>query len=357
VEGDRRNNAETSRVHRWIDISMSVTFALICYNQEKFIREAVRGALAQDYQPLEVLISDDHSTDATFDIIQEEVASYNGPHTIRLLRNSENIGFENFARTAEAARGEFVVGAHGDDISHAGRTRCLVDAWHATNASLLSSNAEVIDARSRVLQLHNPDSESRWIAAVDIARDGYSRYADGASLAWHRDVYLKFGRLDGLRLRGSYDHVLPFRASMLSGVYYVPTPLLQRRKHEANYGLESLDRTQGDLVKEETMAVYKLGARICMLDDLDYYFTASGAQTHPAELRDALVAAILGLARSSSVARNKLFAAGKRPTWISHTQMERHPDYAKGYLGIGKGKKSRLTKLRRILTRALKPTE
>ena len=55
---------------------MSVTFALLCYNQEKFIREALRGAFRQDYQPLEILISDDHSTDASFDILREEVANY-----------------------------------------------------------------------------------------------------------------------------------------------------------------------------------------------------------------------------------------------------------------------------------------
>ena len=90
---------------------MSVTFALLCYNQEKFIREALRGAFRQDYQPLEILISDDHSTDASFDILREEVANYSGPRTVRLVRNGENLGFENFARTAEAASGEFLIRA------------------------------------------------------------------------------------------------------------------------------------------------------------------------------------------------------------------------------------------------------
>ena len=71
---------------------MSVTFALLCYNQEKFIREALRGAFRQDYQPLEILISDDHSTDASFDILREEVANYSGPRTVRLVRNGENLG-------------------------------------------------------------------------------------------------------------------------------------------------------------------------------------------------------------------------------------------------------------------------
>lgn len=33
-----------------------VTFALFAYNQERFIREAVEGALAQTYSPLQVVL-------------------------------------------------------------------------------------------------------------------------------------------------------------------------------------------------------------------------------------------------------------------------------------------------------------
>ncbi|RYZ44719.1 MAG: glycosyltransferase family 2 protein, partial [Sphingobacteriales bacterium] len=69
-----------------------VTFALVAYKQEQFIAEAVRGALSQTYSPLEIIISDDCSPDRTFEIIQQEAASYTGPHTIRLNRNERNIG-------------------------------------------------------------------------------------------------------------------------------------------------------------------------------------------------------------------------------------------------------------------------
>jgi hypothetical protein len=43
-----------------------VTFALFVYNQEKYIREAVEGAFSQTYEPLEIILSDDCSTDRTF---------------------------------------------------------------------------------------------------------------------------------------------------------------------------------------------------------------------------------------------------------------------------------------------------
>jgi glycosyltransferase involved in cell wall biosynthesis len=49
---------------------------MFAYNHERFIAEAVRGALSQTYSPLEIIISDDCSTDRTFEIIQSEVAGY-----------------------------------------------------------------------------------------------------------------------------------------------------------------------------------------------------------------------------------------------------------------------------------------
>ena len=38
---------------KWGAARAGVTFALVTYNQERFIREAVEGALAQTYDPLE----------------------------------------------------------------------------------------------------------------------------------------------------------------------------------------------------------------------------------------------------------------------------------------------------------------
>ena len=43
------------------------TFTVFAYNQEAYVAEAVRGALAQRYRPLQVILSDDASTDRTFE--------------------------------------------------------------------------------------------------------------------------------------------------------------------------------------------------------------------------------------------------------------------------------------------------
>src|SRR6056297_466684 len=93
-----------------------VTFAVIAYNQERFIREAIEGAFAQTYQPLEIILSDDCSPDSTFEIMQEMAAAYGGPHGVILNRNQSNLGIvPHIDRVMTIVTGEFIVINAGDD--------------------------------------------------------------------------------------------------------------------------------------------------------------------------------------------------------------------------------------------------
>ena len=70
-----------------------LSLLLFAYNQEAYIRDALRGALAQTYSPLQILVSDDASTDGTAAIVAEELAGYRGPHDVEFLQNPENLGW------------------------------------------------------------------------------------------------------------------------------------------------------------------------------------------------------------------------------------------------------------------------
>lgn len=104
-----------------------VSFIIFAYNQENYIREAVEGALLQEYENLEIIISDDCSTDSTFEIINEVAESYDGPHNIVINRNSFNLGLTpHVNKIFSQARGEIIVLAAGDDISYPDRTSACV---------------------------------------------------------------------------------------------------------------------------------------------------------------------------------------------------------------------------------------
>ena len=56
----------------------SVTLVLVCYNQEKYIKEAVLSALHQDHSPLKIIISDDCSKDNNNGNYKRHLRRHNG---------------------------------------------------------------------------------------------------------------------------------------------------------------------------------------------------------------------------------------------------------------------------------------
>ena len=146
-----------------------VTFALFAYNQEKYIREAVEGALAQDYPNLEIIISDDCSQDETVAQAELAIAGYKGPHRVEVRTTKTNLGpFRHVLDVAKFARGQLLVLAAGDDISKPARVSRLATAWLTEGAWGLSSRYDTIDADGngiesnlRTEELFSPDFNLR----------------------------------------------------------------------------------------------------------------------------------------------------------------------------------------------------
>jgi len=136
-----------------------VTFALFAYNQEKFIREAVEGAFAQTYEPLEIILSDDCSTDRTFEIMQEMAAAYRGPHRVRAVQTPQNLGVvQHVLLRGREAAGDIVVLAAGDDISLPERVArhvpCYVDpkVWAvSTGFQLIDEYGQPVDKSASII--------------------------------------------------------------------------------------------------------------------------------------------------------------------------------------------------------------
>lgn len=135
-----------------------VTFALFAFNQEKYIREAVEGALSQTYSPLEIILSDDCSTDRTFEIMQEMAEGYKGPHKVVTRRHGKNMGlFPHFMNVFKTANGAITVVAAGDDCSLPQRTSEIVSALkNHPRAAAACSSVERIDETGKSAGLYSP---------------------------------------------------------------------------------------------------------------------------------------------------------------------------------------------------------
>ena len=71
---------------------IQVTVIVPVFNVEKYIRECFESVALQNYPYLTCMFIDDGSTDASFDILQKKIDSYNGPINFKLLKNDKNLG-------------------------------------------------------------------------------------------------------------------------------------------------------------------------------------------------------------------------------------------------------------------------
>lgn len=90
-----------------------VSIGMPVYNGERFIRKALQSLLEQDYENIELIISDNASTDATLQICWTFA---NRDRRIQIHKNSHNVGIQkNFQTVLELAKGEYFMWAAVDD--------------------------------------------------------------------------------------------------------------------------------------------------------------------------------------------------------------------------------------------------
>lgn len=195
-----------------------VSFCLMCCNQERYIGDALRGAFAQTYRPLQIVISDDASTDRSWEIVECAVTEYRRrPDAVEVVlsRNERNLGITgNWHKLCALAKGELLVKADGDDVSLPERVERVVSAWETDGrrATLVSSGGWLIGPRGGRL---GPMPQAS------------SRHATGAAMAFSRVVADAYGEPANPRIIDDETYVR--RALMLGPELVVPDRLILYR--------------------------------------------------------------------------------------------------------------------------------
>ena len=107
-----------------------VSVVVPVYNAEKYIRSAIDSVLAQDYRPLEIVVVDDGSTDATLQVLSE----YEDQIRIFSQPNKGSAAARNLG--AKLAEGAYVAFIDADDYWFPGKLRAQVAALQETGARM-----------------------------------------------------------------------------------------------------------------------------------------------------------------------------------------------------------------------------
>ncbi|MFQ3225211.1 MAG: glycosyltransferase involved in cell wall biosynthesis [Lentimonas sp.] len=209
-----------------------VSYCLFTYKQERYIGESVDAALAQTYSPLEIIISDDCSSDRTYAIIEEKVNGYEGPHRIVINRNEKNLGIGgHISFIASLAKGDFIVTVGGDDISNPKHVELAVAAMQAYEGVYLSDfAATTINESGEILKRDSALKKPSTYCLEDFVRlrKKVSTFAPGRII--HKDVVDRFPPIDSSC--PTEDTVFVLRALMLGKLRREPINVIQYRRTE-----------------------------------------------------------------------------------------------------------------------------
>lgn len=219
----RRSNCDTAADRPW------VTILLVAYNQERLVADAVRSALAQTWEPTEILISDDASTDGTYTVIESVVRDYHGPHRVTVRRNETNEGISaHLSRLAGMARGELLFVAAGDDVSVPERCERVVRFWieGGRRCDLIASDLIDMDDAGSLHGPIVPDDLKGYRGVQDWAAQ--RPFVVGAAHAWSRRLFDRFGPM--MPGTAAEDQVMTFRAIVSGGADNLREPLVRYRR-------------------------------------------------------------------------------------------------------------------------------
>lgn len=211
-----------------------VTIAIPTYNRaEKFLRNAISCALNQTYRRLEIIISNNCSTDNTEEVVRE----FADPR-IRYFRQEKNIGANNnFNFCINQATGKYFMLLLDDDIIDVDFIEtCINETDENTEVGLIRTGTRLIDKQGNVL-LERPNP-SAGLSTTEL----FLTWFDNKTTFYVCSTLFnteKLKKIGGFRSKHCLFQDVMTEAKLIAkfGRIDIYAPKASFRKHEENMGI------------------------------------------------------------------------------------------------------------------------
>lgn len=218
-----------------------ISVALCTYQGAAYLQQQLDSLLAQERRPDEVVVGDDGSSDATFELLAS-FAEHARSEGIRvdLVRNPVNLGYAaNFDATLRRANGDVVFLSDQDDVWRPDKiARMAAEFERRPMLGLLHTDAWLVDAEGRDLGCGLFEALEMTRAEIDAEHAGRAfdvllrrNTVTGATMAIRRDA------LDGalpIPLGWVHDEWLALRCSLSWQVDCLEWASIDYRQHGGN---------------------------------------------------------------------------------------------------------------------------
>ena len=202
-----------------------ISVILCTYNGEKYLEEQIDSVLRQTYRPIELIISDDASTDATPSILRR----YASNPLCRIFYQEKNIGLsENFSFAAKQSSGAFLAFADQDDIWLEDKLASL----HPAIGDHLLVYSDSLLVNEEGMSLGKKLSDIRNMYSGNDSR-GYFLY----SVVWGHGMLIRRELMEKslpVPSQVHHDVWLAFKALTLGGIVYLDKVTTHYRQHETS---------------------------------------------------------------------------------------------------------------------------
>jgi glycosyltransferase involved in cell wall biosynthesis len=219
-----------------------VSIGMPVYNGEKYLRGAIESLLSQSYTNLELIISDDASTDHTPDICKEYASKDN---RVRYYREDKNRGITwNFSRVLELSKGKYFMWAAQDDLREKDFIeKCLL---------VLEGDPEISLCASRVIYI-SPDGSEAGRKEIALSTKGMGvaqRIKSFLKGRGNDPVFyglIRRSALEGMSLENlmGQDYLFVFRLLLKGHIETVPFYLFKKRTGGGSRSITQMARTYG----------------------------------------------------------------------------------------------------------------
>ncbi len=209
----------------------ALSVVMPAYNAEKYIGRAIESILNQSFRDLELIIGEDRSSDATWEIIQDYAAR---DDRIKVFRNDENSGAAATINKAVAmAAAQFVAGMDADDISVAHRLERQLAVLHAQpEIAVVGSYVSHVNEDDEILSLSQtgPTSIEHF---ETLRRQGEPTMVFGGTAMYEKRTFEAAGGYDS-SLRAAADIEFCDRMAEHGPIVALPEPLLLYRVYSTS---------------------------------------------------------------------------------------------------------------------------
>ena len=174
---------------------MKISICIPHYNRIGFLRIVLASIAEQTYKNIEVIVSDDCSTDDSERVLRSMQASF--PFPLVYERQISNIGYDaNLRRSLELATGDYLFVLGNDDalVDHQSIDELVSFISRAGSPGLLTCNYREYSDESIVYR--RVQEESLVAGTIEAAMNNYSCFSFVAGIGFRRDVFQEVNTVD-----------------------------------------------------------------------------------------------------------------------------------------------------------------